>query len=68
MKTIGPGYTWNDLEVGFKLRTLNRTITESDLVGFVNTTGMLEMIFIDQTFENEGGIKTARVTVNAGKT
>ena len=57
MKTIGHGYYWNDLDVGFKFRTLNRTITESDLVGFVNTTGMLEMIFIDQTFAHEGGIK-----------
>ena len=57
MKTIGPGYYWNDLEVGFTFRTLNRTITESDLVGFINATGMLEMIFIDQTFVHEGGIK-----------
>jgi len=57
MKTIGYGYGWNDLEVGFKFRTLNRTITESDLVGFINATGMLEMIFIDQTFSHEGGIK-----------
>src|SRR6476469_2958507 len=57
MKTIGHGYYWNDLEVGFTFRTLNRTITESDLVGFINTTGMLEMIFIDQTFAHEGGIK-----------
>ena len=51
MKTIGHGYCWNDLEVGFKFRTLNRTITEADLVGFINATGMLE------TFEHEGGIK-----------
>src|SRR6185295_4628318 len=57
MKTIGHGYGWNDLEVGFTFRTLNRTITESDLVGFINTTGMLEMIFIDQTFSHEGGIR-----------
>ena len=57
MKTIGHGYAWNDLEVGFKFRTLNRTITEADLVGFINATGMLEMIFIDQTFAHEGGIK-----------
>jgi 3-hydroxybutyryl-CoA dehydratase len=57
MKTVGHGYSWNDLEVGFRFRTLNRTITEADLVGFINATGMLEMIFIDQTFEHEGGIK-----------
>ena len=61
VKTVGHGYTWNDLEVGLEFRTLNRTITESDLVGFINATGMLEMIFIDQTFEHEGGIKGGRV-------
>jgi hypothetical protein len=63
VKTIGHGYTWNDLEVGFKFRTLNRTITESDLVGFINATGMLEMIFIDETFQHEGGIKGGRVVL-----
>ena len=61
MKTVGHGYTWNDLDVGFKFRTLNRTVTESDLVGFINQTGMVEMIFIDQTFAHEGGIKGGRV-------
>ena len=61
MKTIGHGYGWNDLEVGLEFRTINRTITESDLVGFVNATGMLEMIFIDQTYQHEGGINGGRV-------
>jgi hypothetical protein len=49
MKTIGHGYSWDELAVGFRFRTLKRTITEADLVGFINATGMLEMIFIDQT-------------------
>ena len=57
MKIVGHGYTWNDLEVGLEFRTHSRTITETDLVCFVNATGMLEMIFIDQTFAHEGGIK-----------
>ncbi len=61
MRTVGHGYTWNDLEVGLEFRTHNRTITETDLVGFVNATGMLEMIFIDQTYEHAGGIKGGRV-------
>ena len=61
MQVLGLGMTWEQLSSGQKFRTLNRTITESDLVGFINTTGMLEMIFIDQTFEHEGGIKGGRV-------
>ena len=57
MQTLGLGFTWEQLSPGQRFRTLNRTITEADLVGFINATGMLEMIFIDQTFEHEGGIK-----------
>ena len=59
MKTVGHGYTWNDLEVGLEFRTLNRTITESDLVGFINTTGMLEMIFIDGTSSTRAASRAA---------
>ena len=55
MKTIGHGCGWNDLEVGFKFRTLNRTITETDLVLFTGVTGMLETIFTDRTFAAEKG-------------
>lgn len=45
------GACWQDLPVGWKARTRRRTITESDLVAFVSTTGMLESIFVDVTHE-----------------
>ena len=48
---MGRGYVWQELHVGQQLRTFRRTITEADLVNFVNATGMLEAIFIDTTFE-----------------
>lgn len=58
MKTVGVGYCWEELEVGMRVRTLSRTITEADLVGFVAVTGMLEAIFIDTTFgETAGAIR-----------
>lgn len=56
MKLIGWGYHWQDIEVGAKYRTINRTLTETDLVNFISVTGMLETIFIDATFE-VGAIK-----------
>ena len=31
MQYVGLGLHWNDLEVGQKFRTINRTITEADL-------------------------------------
>ena len=48
---MGLGFVWQELHVGQQLRTFRRTITEADLVNFINATGMLEAIFIDHTFE-----------------
>ena len=48
---LGRGAVWQDLHVGQRFRTFRRTITEADLVGFINVTGMLEAIFIDAHYE-----------------
>jgi acyl dehydratase len=55
MQTLGLGFTWEELSPGQRFRTLNRTVTETDLVLFTGVTGMLESIFIDRTFEPEKG-------------
>ena len=55
MLTLGLGYTWEQLSPGQRFRTLNRTVTETDLVMFTGVTGMLEVIFTDKTFGAEGG-------------
>lgn len=55
MQTLGLGFTWEQLSAGQRFRTLNRTITETDLVLFTGVTGMLEAIFIDRTFGAEKG-------------
>jgi 3-hydroxybutyryl-CoA dehydratase len=57
MQTLGLGFTWEQLSPGQQFRTLNRTITETDLVMFVGVTGMVEAIFIDQTFREKGAIQ-----------
>ena len=46
----GRGKYWQELQVGEKVRTYKRTITETDLVNFISVTGMLEVIFIDTTY------------------
>jgi acyl dehydratase len=48
---MGQGFFWQDLQVGQRLRTFRRTVTESDLVAFINATGMLEAIFIEEGYE-----------------
>jgi 3-hydroxybutyryl-CoA dehydratase len=58
MQILGLGFTWEQLSPGQKFRTLNRTITETDLMMFVGTTGMVEVIFTDQTFgASQGAIQ-----------
>jgi acyl dehydratase len=42
---VGVGFHFEDLDVGARFRTHRRTITEADLVGFVNVTWFAEELF-----------------------
>jgi acyl dehydratase len=57
VKTIGSGFFWDDLKIGFRFRTQGRTITEADLVNFVNLTWMNEGLFTDLAAEEGRAIK-----------
>lgn len=49
---------WEDLPVGRRFKTIGRTITEADLVAFVNCTGMVEVLFTNTEFlRTESAIK-----------
>ena len=61
MRTVGIGFYWNDLTVGEKFRTLNRTITDADIVQFIGVTGMVETLFTDLTFAEGHGIIKGRI-------
>ncbi|MBV1693794.1 MAG: MaoC family dehydratase [Hyphomicrobiales bacterium] len=50
MKQLGHGFYWQDLTVGERYRTWGRTITETDIIGFVNTVGMHEPLFTDAEY------------------
>lgn len=45
MQQLGVGFYWNDLEVGQKLKTIGRSIFETDVISFIGTTGMQEVLF-----------------------
>jgi acyl dehydratase len=57
MRMIGGGFFWDDLKLGFRFRTRARTITEADLVNFVNLTWMNEGLFTDTAAEDGRAIK-----------
>lgn len=45
MKLLGMGAFWDDLSVGDSFRTAGRTLTETDLVNFVNLSWLTEELF-----------------------
>ena len=50
METVGLGFHFEDLPVGRTFRTIGRTVTEADITGFVNCTGMVEVLFTNLEF------------------
>jgi acyl dehydratase len=49
------GQTWEQMTVGGRFRTAGRTITESDLIGFVSLAGLVEPLVLDERGSREMG-------------
>jgi len=64
-KTVGLGLCWEDLEAGARFKTIGRTITESDLVAFINCTGMVEVLFTDEEYARTHSPMKGRVVPGA---
>ncbi len=47
---LGVGLHLEELPLGRRFRTVGRTLTEADLVAFINATGMTEVLFTDQEY------------------
>jgi acyl dehydratase len=60
MKLLGVGSFWDDLAVGDCFRTAGRTLTEADLVNFVNLSWLTEELFTN-TEDREGMAIAGRV-------
>jgi acyl dehydratase len=63
LRTIGIGLHYEDLSVGLRFKTAARTITETDLVNFVNLTWLTEELFTN--VEREGAAISGRVVPGA---
>lgn len=50
METVGLGIHFEELPVGRQFQTIGRTVTEADIVNFVNCTGMVEVLFTNVHF------------------
>lgn len=65
METVGLGFFFEDLPAGRTFKTIGRTITETDIVNFVNTTGMVEVLFTNLEFLSEESDIKGRVAPGA---
>lgn len=50
MQQLGHGFYWQDLKVGDRFKTFGRTVTETDVINFVNGVGMHEPLFTDAEY------------------
>lgn len=58
MEIVGIGFYFEDLPVGRQFQTVGRTVTETDIVGFINAIGMTEVLFTNLEFlKHESDIK-----------
>jgi len=55
MEIRGLGKGWDEYRLGECWRTVGRTITEADFVGFLRATGMEEATFTDHEFRKKHG-------------
>lgn len=53
METVGLGLYFEDLPVGKTFKTIGRSVTEADIINFVNATGMVEVLFTNLEFLTE---------------
>ena len=65
IRTVGLGIAYDELQVGDQFRTLARTITETDLVNFINTTGMVEVLFTDVEYAKKHAPQGGRLVPGA---
>ena len=62
IEIVGLGIPWDKLPVGRRFRTIGRTVTEADLVAFIGTTAMVEVLFTDTTAQaGERGYEYVRL-------
>lgn len=60
LKLLGMGPFWDDLSVGERFRTVGRTLTETDLVNFINLSWLTEELFTN-TEDRENMVIAGRV-------
>lgn len=59
------GKRFDELQVGDKFTTLSRTVTETDIVNFVNSGGLFEELFLSREFVEKQSVYGKRIAPGA---
>jgi acyl dehydratase len=59
------GLTWEETSVGAVFHTLGRTVSETDIVTFVNLCGFIEPLFMDMEYAAHASVFGRRVAPGA---
>ncbi len=65
MEIVGLGLHYEELPLGRQFKTIGRTVTEADIVNFINCTGMTEVLFTDTEYLKEHSDIRGRVAPGA---
>lgn len=65
MKLLGTGFYWDELNIGDQFQTYGRTVTDADIVNFINCVGMVEVLFTDAEFRRKESAIQGRVAPGA---
>jgi acyl dehydratase len=57
---IGQGLYWDDHKIGATYQTLGRTVSETDIVNFVNIAGLIEPLFMDMEYVKKESVFGSR--------
>lgn len=61
MEVVGIGFYFEDLTVGRQYRTIGRTVTEADVLSYINCLGLVEVLFTNQEFREHGSDIKGRI-------
>lgn len=53
MEILGLGLTFEQMPVGRQFRTIGRTVTETDLINYINAVGLTEVLFTNAVYRAE---------------
>ena len=62
---LGQGLSWEECSVGAVYRTLGRTVSEVDIVNFVNLCGFVEPLFMDMEYVKRESVFQRRAAPGA---